>query len=127
MRRSYTQLKLQRRTKGKVTRIIFRQSQGLWALEHSRKIPAVAMATDNTKPHLPLWIVRTKRLVRSPFLSGEFGLKDCTFRIGWPFFPARTERYVRAGVTFFGHPKKVTNGKDTVKGKFRSIEMFLIL
>jgi hypothetical protein len=38
---------------GMFTRIIFRQSQYLWAFNHSRKIQAVAVARDNTKPHLP--------------------------------------------------------------------------
>ena len=33
-----------------VIRIIFRQGKCLWALNHSRKIQAVAVATDNTKP-----------------------------------------------------------------------------
>jgi hypothetical protein len=33
-----------------VTRIIFRQSQNLWAFNHSRKIQAVAVAAENTKP-----------------------------------------------------------------------------
>jgi hypothetical protein len=33
-----------------VTRIIFRQSQSLWAFNHPRKIQAVAVAAENTKP-----------------------------------------------------------------------------
>jgi hypothetical protein len=69
-------------------------------------------------------------MMRSPIRSGWFDQKDCYVPclparqgIGWPFFPARTERYVRAGVTFFGHPKKVTKEKLQTKGKFDLIEM----
>jgi hypothetical protein len=40
--------------------------------------------------------------------------------MGWPFFLA----YRQAGVTFFGHPKKVTNGTNAIKGKCRSTESF---
>jgi hypothetical protein len=35
-----------------VIRIIFRHSQCLWAFNHSRKIQAVAVATDIRKPYL---------------------------------------------------------------------------
>jgi hypothetical protein len=41
------------RIEEKSTRIIFRRSQCIWALNHSRKIPAVAVVSDNTKSHLP--------------------------------------------------------------------------
>jgi hypothetical protein len=57
--------------------------------------------------------------MRSPIRSGWFDLKDCSLRIGWPFFLV----YRQAGVTFFGHPKKVTKEKLRTKGKFDLIEM----
>jgi hypothetical protein len=50
--------------------------------------------------------------MRSPIRSGRFDLKECSFRIGWPFFLA----YRQAGVTFFCH-KKSDRGKNEVKGK----------
>jgi hypothetical protein len=49
---------------------------------------------------LHLWIVRSKRLVRSPIRSGVCEQKDYTFRIGWPFFGY-----------FFLPQKKVTKEK----------------
>jgi hypothetical protein len=117
MRRSYTQLKLQRRTKGKVTRIIFRQSQGLWALEHSRKIPAVAVATDNTKPHLPPMdcpdqkigaIANSQRRVWSKRL----------YLSNWLAFFSRPYRTVRSGGgDFFWPPKKSYKRKRYSKRK----------
>jgi hypothetical protein len=65
-------------------------------------------------------------MMRSPIRSGWFDQKDCYVPclparqgIGWPFFLV----YRQAGVTFFGHPKKVTKEKLRTKGKFDLIEM----
>jgi hypothetical protein len=72
-----------------------------------------------------------QRRVRSPIRIGVFDLKECTFpclpagrelagllRPPKPWrrwiFPARTERYVRAGVTFFA-TKKSDKRKSTIK------------
>jgi hypothetical protein len=38
-----------------VTRIIFRQSKCLWALNHARKIRAVAVTAHNTKLAFPTY------------------------------------------------------------------------
>ena len=58
-----------------------------------------------------LWIVRIKRLMRSPIRSGVQDLYECCFRIGWPFFG-----------NFFWPPKKSYKREKCIKGKFRSAE-----
>jgi hypothetical protein len=47
--------------------------------------------------------------VRSPIRRGRVDLKDCSIRIGWPFFGY-----------FFWPPKKSDEGKKVIKGNFRS-------
>ena len=61
-----------------------------------------------------LWIVRSKRLVRSPIRSGGFDLKDCSFRIGCTFFGS-----------FLCATKERDKGKIAVTGILRSSKMLL--
>ena len=75
-------------------------------------------------------IANSQRRVRNKSLYPS--LPDGSQGIGWPFFPARTEWHVRAGVTFFSSPyrmarsggaiKKSDEGKNAVIGKFRFTE-----